>query len=264
MTLGLIGAVKITDQLVDAAVQTKIVLPHGYNRKNLNKQNYTRSGKHFRNMCEKRLVGASMYGMIDNNFYDTNASDNRMVDIRHLSHHDQIELSKYTVRLINSARRQMHRPALRFDPRAQSFANDIAKQYERDNWDCNQSHNIKGILKVAKYHGLMTDEGNIYENLSGIPYLTPQMPMSELKMFVYYNMKQFLFGGFVYNPQGSQIDHKYDPSYYTEWFHAKSILDKYDGQFALSFSVLSNNSISTHFITVAPFTVESRSAYNHR
>lgn len=78
------------DQTVQAAVKTSIKLPksQGYTKSNILKAN---GNGRFTKSVRTKLVKSSMTGMIENNFSDDNPSDNRTVDVTHLSKSDKTE-----------------------------------------------------------------------------------------------------------------------------------------------------------------------------
>ena len=81
---------------VDAA---SITLPSGYTKDAVIKWNQT--GK-----ASKALVNASIKGMKENNDSDA-GSDNTLVNVTKLTDSQKVELSNYTLELINSARNQL-------------------------------------------------------------------------------------------------------------------------------------------------------------
>lgn len=203
------------------------------------------------------LKKASRNGMINNQYTDANSNDKtQIIDMQHLSHADEVKLSKFALNTINSARKQMGKKNWYYSNRALHFANDIAKQYYANNrsvWD--RTHYYAGINRAAKKHGLNNHYGNIYEDESGLPIssdnLTSKRTMAKAKEQIYFNIKQMLFGGFAGNNMNSLNS-------YTEWDHAYDLLSMYKysntpKEFAISFSNLKNqpDHVSVHMIGVA-------------
>jgi SEC10/PgrA surface exclusion-like protein len=203
-----------------------------------------------------------MKGMEINQFYDTNASDQeRTVDVTNLSWSEKEEISKYTLALINSARRQMGKRNWTYRKAAVKFADRVAQEYYNDDFSCWQrGHDVSGIKRAARACGLNYRAGQVYEDESGLPYGgnlgTTTRTMYELKKEIYFNVKQMLFGGFA----GRESDYQ-DASRYTEWEHAGDLLGLrsmhgYDAKtkyFGVSFSNLADqpDHISVHMIGVA-------------
>lgn len=76
-----------------------ITLPSGYTKNAVIKWNQT--GK-----ASKALINASKKGMMENTNSDA-GSDNTLVNVTKLTNSQKVELSKYTLSLINSARSQL-------------------------------------------------------------------------------------------------------------------------------------------------------------
>ena len=215
-----------------------------------------------------KLQRLSRQGMISNRFYDQTINDNRKVDLNNLSSSDQYELSQYALTLINSIRTQLGLPKFVYTASAQSFANDIAKAYNEDNWSNYQSHDISAINRVAKQHGL-TQNDNEYEDMGGFDITTGHQyaTIYQIKQNIYYNIKQAAFGGFKYH-NGQESD-KYNLNYYTEWNHANDLFTgDYSQEFAFSPSYLSQEPkynvqkfTSSHYIHVDPENIEKKSLY---
>ena len=249
---------------VQASSSAKIVLPikSGYTRKNIikvNRGNYA---------VKNRLVKASEIGMKKNQYIDTDPSDNRIVDLRHLSNSDKVMLTKYTLNLINQGRRQFKQPKWRYTKAAQRFADRVATQYTKNNRSCwDAGHYVPGILRAAKASGLNYHEGQIYEDEAALPLAThkimgPVAKMRDVKEGLYFNIAQMFFGGFY----GSDVN---DLSRYTEWEHAGDLLSARNGdlkkkQYGFSFSFTNDpRRISTHFIAVHKSFIQNYKKYNH-
>lgn len=215
-----------------------------------------------------KLKRLSRRGMLSNKFYDRRKADKRKVNLANLSNHDQYELSQYALTLINSIRTQLRLPKFTYTASAQSFANDIAKAYNEDNWSDYQGHDISAINRVAKQHGL-TQNDNEYEDMGGFDITTGHQyaTIYQIKQNIYYNIKQAAFGGFRYH--NNQESDKYNLNYYTEWNHANDLFTgDYSQEFALSLSYLIqdptnkvNKITSSHYIHVDPENIEKKALY---
>ncbi|TSO26425.1 SEC10/PgrA surface exclusion domain-containing protein [Lactobacillus sp. LL6] len=259
--------INIKTETVQAAVTSSITLPKsaGYTKSNILRENEGTISKANRN----KLIKGSIAGMKENKFIDTDTSDNRSVDVLHLSHSDQVEISKYTLSLINSARRQMGKRDWTYSDNALKFANRVALEYTNNNKSCwDPDHYVAGIKRAAKASGLSTI-GQVYEDESGLPitseYNGHTRTMKVLKEQIYFNVKQMLFGGFY--GSDNQMN---DASRYVEWEHAGDLLglrSKYDAKtklFGVSFSSLKDDDskISVHMIGVAKRYIKNYKKFN--
>ena len=246
------------------AEQTRIIVPKGYTADLIEDWKDDPNNAH----VTRKLKRLSRQGMINNRFYDQTINDNRKVDLNNLSSSDQYELSQYALTLINSIRTQLGLPKFVYTASAQSFANDIAKAYNEDNWSNYQSHDISAINRVAKQHGL-TQNDNEYEDMGGFDITTGHQyaTIYQIKQNIYYNIKQAAFGGFKYH-NGQESD-KYNLNYYTEWNHANDLFTgDYSQEFAFSPSYLSQEPkynvqkfTSSHYIHVDPENIEKKALY---
>lgn len=245
-------------------LKTRIAVPKGYTADLIEDWKDDPNNAH----VTRKLQRLSRQGMISNRFYDQTINDNRKVDLNNLSSNDQYELSQYALTLINSIRTQLGLPKFVYTASAQSFANDIAKAYNEDNWSNYQSHDISAINRVAKQHGL-TQNDNEYEDMGGFDITTGHQyaTIYQIKQNIYYNIKQAAFGGFKYH-NGQESD-KYNLNYYTEWNHANDLFTgDYSQEFAFSPSYLSQEPkynvqkfTSSHYIHVDPENIEKKSLY---
>ncbi len=241
-----------------------ITLPSGYTKKAVIKWNQT--GK-----ASKALINASKKGMKENNYSDA-GSDNTLVNVTKLSHSQKVELSKYTLSLINSARYQLGKKSWTYKTGALHFADRVANQYYTHNRSCwDAGHYVPGIQRAAKASGLNSRVGQVYKDEAGLPtssqYHTNMRTMSALKSEIYFNVKQMLFGGFA--GSDSQMN---DSSRYTEWEHAGDLLGcrtkSYDAKtkyFGISFSGLKGDSskVSVHMMGVAKRYIQNYKKFNH-
>lgn len=254
-------------ETVQASVTSSVTLPKskGYTKSNVLKENLGTITK----KNHQALIKGSIAGMKENKFVDTDASDNRTVNVLNLSHADQVEISKYSLDLINSARRQMGKKSWTYSESALKFANRVAKEYADNGKSCwDPDHYVAGIKRAAKKSGLSTI-GQVYEDESGLPITSEfdghTRTMKALKEQIYFNVKQMLFGGFY----GSD-DQMSDASRYVEWEHAGDLLglrSNYDAKtklFGVSFSGLSDDhsKISVHMIGVAKRYIKNYKLFN--
>ena len=205
------------------------------------------------------------------NTYSGAGSDDTLVNVTNLSHSQKVELSKYTLSLINSARHQLGKKPWTYKAGALHFADRVAEQYYSHNKSCwDADHYVPGIKRAAKASGLNSRVGQVYEDEAALPisstYHTNMRTMSALKNQIYFNVKQMLFGGFygLY----SQMN---DSSRYTEWEHAGDLLGcrtkHYDAKtkyFGISFSGLRGDSskISVHMMGVAKRYIQNYKKFN--
>ena len=247
------------------AEQTSIIVPKGYTADLIEDWCDNPNDTHM----TRKLQRLSRQGMISNRFYDQTINDNRKVDLNNLSSNDQYELSQYALALINSIRTQLGLPKFTYTASAQSFASDIATAYNKDNWSAYESHDISAINNIAKMHGLTHAGDNEYEDLAGFDMTTGHQyaTIYQIKQGIYYNIKQFAFGGFQYH-NWKESD-KQNLNYYTEWYHAYDLFTgDYSQEFALSLSYLIqdptnkvNKITSSHYIHVDPENIEKKSLY---
>lgn len=203
-----------------------------------------------------KLRTISRQGMKNNNdWQDFKPGDDMTINPAHLSKKDQLEMQQYSLNLINKVRLQRHRVKWRSSSRATHFANSVAHNYYVDNMSCwDDDHDVKGILKAAKKHGLNYHLGQVYEDEAGLPITNPKNHLetkTQLKKDLYFNIKQMLFGGFY----GNNTD---DLSRYFEYAHARDLLSLGENkqfarrEFGLSFSGLKNDPtrVSVHMLGV--------------
>ena len=265
LSAGLLGTTTIVNeevqdnnQVVYAASEANLTLPQtkGYTKSRVLKENLgTISSKD-----KQKLIKGSIAGMKENTYEDTDPADARTVDVTNLSHDDQVEISKFTLELINQVRNQFGKKNWTYSESSLKFANRIAKEYYDHDHSCwDSDHYVAGIERAAKASGLNSTVGQVYEDEAGLP-ITSTFPghertMKVLKEQIYFNLKQMLFGGFA----GSKADYN-DTSRYLEWEHAGDLLGlrttNYNAKtkkFAVSFSGLKNDEsrISVHMISVA-------------
>lgn len=222
---------------------------------------------------KKKLIKGSMAGMKSNNWTDTDASDrSKIVNVTNLKWSDKVELSKFTMNLINSARKSMGKKNWTYKKGAVKFADRTASEYYNNNRSCwDSDHYVAGIKRAAKKSGLNSTAGQVYEDEAGLPISSDwhgqTRSMAALKNQIYFNVKQMIFGGFY----GNEEDYN-NSSRYTEWEHAGDLLGLRSSQgfdaktkyFGVSFSGLKGDQskISVHMMGVAKRYIKNYKKFN--
>lgn len=190
------------------------------------------------------LAKKSLLGMKENQFHsESSAEDKEEIDLENLTTSQANELTKYSLNLINQARSQLGLLNWTSDAKTQKLANNIAKEYhDNDKSILDSDHYVEGIVRAANSQGLNIDR-NFIENEGGY-YGSRYTTMTEAKQNIYWNLKQFLFGGAT-SEDGP----------FTEYEHANNILKSGTSTYGFSISV-KNDVISTHFIDVSQDTVK--------
>lgn len=109
----------------------------------------------------KEMEAASWIGWTQNEYKHNEAEKNHMVDLKHMSRADQIELNKFGIDLINQLRSQIGVDPWTFNESALDFANAIADRYVKDDWDVEahltspgDGHYCEAINELAHKYGL--------------------------------------------------------------------------------------------------------------
>ena len=122
--------------------------------------------------ASKPLINASKKGMMENTNSDA-GSDNTLVNVTKLTNSQKVELSKYTLSLINSARSQLGKKPWTYRSGALRFADRVANQYYTHNKSCwDPDHYVAGILRAAKASGLNSNAGQVYEDEAATYFIT--------------------------------------------------------------------------------------------
>ena len=182
------------------------------------------------------------------NSYKVNKNDDNktLLDVNNLDLETRTKLSLFISDLINQIREQIGTQKVVVTPSALDFADKVAKEYVKDNFDFakQNGHNVAGISRVASEYGMR--EGQYYENLAGTTSVSNKLTYSELKQNVYKAIIDFMFNG-------------------DEWRHARSIAG---GQgriepayLGVSFSRV-NNVNAVHVIDVGKHQVEEATKNN--
>ena len=152
---------------------------------------------------ELKKMNASVLAL---NTYKANKNDDNttLLDTNNLDLETRTKLSLFASDLINQIREQMRTKKVTVTPSSLDFADKVAKEYVKDNFDFARQggHNVAGISRVASKYGMA--EGQYYENLAGTTSISNQLTYAQLKQNVYKAIIDFMFNG-------------------DEWLHAQSI-----------------------------------------
>ena len=244
----------------DAVVNT-MVMPQVYkdtvkkwNGKDLSKQSDM-------DQYEKEMAAASWVGWTQNEYKHNEAEKNHMVDLKHMSRADQIELNKFGINLINQLRTQIGVDPWTFNDSALNFADAIADRYVKDDWDSDANHHDSaGINELAHQYGLRyavsrkdgaySKDGQYYENMMTDRFGWTELPFEQEKaeadkygnpynysdQELAYNVNNtYTHSKDDYNNRLDDMDHLKNQVYnaikrfafnYNEWMHADSILSQ--------------------------------------
>lgn len=210
---------------------------------------------------DKEMEAASWVGWTQNEYKHNEAEKNHMVDLKHMSRADQIELNKFGIDLINQLRSQMGVDPWTFNESALDFANAIADRYVKDDWDSDANHHdSEAINELAHKYGLgyavsrkdgkYSKDSQYYEDLMTDRFGQTELPFEQVKAEAeqtgnpYHYSDQYLAYGVNntythskddYNNRLDDMDHLKNQVYnavkrfafnYNEWLHADSILSQ--------------------------------------
>lgn len=235
-----------------------IILPSGYTRSALLKA--------YMGNPSSAFINASMKGMEINDFSRVVAGeskeDEKMIDPANLSASDQKTLAEFSLRVINSARKQLGLRSWVYSTGAQKLADDIAQEYQDNGRSIKDNgHYVAGIVRACKNNGLKLDD-NYVEDMAGFTINKKKMSLGEMKRDIYFGLKQMIFGF-----AGSGENQRGDKNLYREWEHAGDLFNtqgsSHDGDYNYyGFSISRTGNIySMHYISVPSFIVDS-SEYN--
>lgn len=244
----------------DAVVNT-MVMPQVYkdtvkkwNDKDLSKQSDM-------DQYEKEMEAASWIGWTQNEYKHNEAEKNHMVDLKHMSRADQIELNKFGIDLINQLRRQIGVDPWTFNESALDFANAIADRYVKDDWDSEANHHDREAINelahkyglryaVSRKDGTYSKDSQYYENMMTDRFGWTELPFEQEKaeadkfgnpynysdQELAYNVNNtYAHSQTDYNNRLDDMDHLMNQVYnavkrfafnYNEWLHADSILSQ--------------------------------------
>lgn len=189
------------------------------------------------------LANKSLQGMKKNKFHSESKKDDKTkLNLSKLTASQKRELTNYTLRLINQVRQQLDLLKWTSDQRTQALADEIAREYQiHGKTILDSDHYTAGIIRAAQKYGLQIDD-NAIENEAGY-YGKRYTTMTQAKRDIYWNLKQFLFGGAVS-----------ETGPFVEYDHANNLLKDESSTYGFSISV-KDDVISTHFIDVSQSTV---------
>lgn len=209
----------------------------------------------------KEMEAASWIGWTQNEYKHNDAEKNHMVDLKHMSRADQIELNKFGIDLINQLRRQIGVDPWTFNESALDFANAIADRYVKDDWDSDANHHDSEAINelahkygldyaVSRKDGTYGKDSQYYEDLMTDRFGMTELPFAQVKAEAeqtgnpYHYSDQYLAYGprntythsnDDYNNRLDDMDHLKNQVYnavkrfafdYQEWLHADSILSQ--------------------------------------
>lgn len=209
----------------------------------------------------KEMEAASWIGWTQNEYKHNEAEKNHMVDLKHMSRADQIELNKFGIDLINQLRAQIGVDPWTFNESALDFANAIADRYVKDDWDSDANHHdSEAINELAHKYGLRyavsrkdgkySKDGQYYENMMTDRFGWTELPFEQEKaeadkygnpynysdQELAYNVNNtYTHSKDDYNNRLDDMDHLKNQVYnaikrfafnYNEWMHADSILSQ--------------------------------------
>lgn len=205
----------------------------------------------------KEMEAASWIGWTQNEYKHNESEKNHMVDLKHMSRADQIELNKFGIDLINQLRRQIGVDPWTFNESALDFANAIADRYVKDDWDSDANHHdSEAINELAHKYGLhsaMHRDGSFskssqyYENMMTDSFGETEPTYAQAKRMKAdgstQSMQELAYGVALsynhsqddYNNRLDDMDHLKNQVYnavkrfafnYNEWMHAYGILSQ--------------------------------------
>lgn len=211
----------------------------------------------------KEMAAASWIGWTQNEYKHNEAEKNHMVDLKHMSRADQIELNKFGIDLINQLRRQIGVDPWTFNESALDFANAIADRYVKDDWDVEahltspgDGHYCEAINELAHQYGLqsamhrdgsfskssqyyedmMTDRfGETEPTYAQAQQMAKDYPNFDLHKDAYNVALTYSHSQDDYNNRLDDMDHLKNQVYnavkrfafnYNEWMHANDILSQ--------------------------------------
>lgn len=233
-----------------------IKLPKGYTRAALLKA--------YKGKPSNSFIKASMKGMNSNSFSRTKAAESKKdnqtkINPAKLTSSQRKELAKFSLRLINSARKDLGLKPWVYSSGVETLAQNIATEYNKNNRGIQDGdHYVAGIVRACKKNGLNLND-NYVEDMAGFAYTGDKMTMTQMKKNVYFGLKQMIFG----YTGSTELDRK-NKNYYREWEHAGDLFNtqgsKHDGDYNYyGFSVSkAGNVYSMHYVSVPSFIINSK------
>lgn len=239
--------------------KASIKLPKGYTKSALLKA--------YKGKASSSFIKACMTGMNGNSFSrvktaESKKDDQTKINPAKLTASQRKTLAKFSLRLINDARKDLGLKPWIYSKGVETLAQDIATEYNENQRGIQDGdHYVAGIVKASQKNGLnLTD--NYVEDMAGFAHSGNTMTMTEMKKNIYFGLKQMIFG----YTGSSELERK-DKNYYREWEHAGDLFNtqgsKHDGDFNYyGFSISKAGDVySMHYVSVPSFIIKS-SKYN--
>ena len=167
------------------------------------------------NEIQNRLAALNASAKALNRYVADPTDSKALIDTNNIPQNVRQELSQFASELINQLRAQMGTGEVVVTPSSIDFADKVATEYRKDNWNWDlmekYHHDAKAINRVAREYGLMTTSAEqeskglqYYENAYIWRENASQMSVAEMKRRVYDSVVEFMFNGY-------------------EWLHATSI-----------------------------------------
>lgn len=244
--------------------ENTIVIPKDYTWEKVSKADKEPIDENLR-----ALDRASSEGMKTNRFKSESKNDDEeIIDLNKLTKDQNIKLTNFFIKILNSARTQLGLKEIYADPKNQKLANDIAAIYLRDRkfglvTDTEPTgHYVKGIVEAAHDNGLNIDNNYIEDLSMNFQTAGPsdiykeKTSMTQAKQFIYDGMVGMLFGGTTGN-DGTIMEG-------TEYHHARSLLYPTNITGAVSFHYgvpedgigAGYGEVVTHFILIPDFVIQ--------
>ena len=245
--------------------ENTIVIPKDYTWEKVSKADKEPIDENLR-----ALDRASSEGMKTNRFKSESKNDDEeIIDLNKLTKDQNIKLTNFFIKLLNSARTQLGLKEIYADPKNQKLANDIAAIYLRDRkfglvTDTEPTgHYVKGISEAAKKNGLNIEDNYIEDLSMNLQTAGPsdiykeKTSITQAKQFIYDGIVGMLFGGTTGN-DGTIMEG-------TEYHHARSLLypTNITGAASFHYGVPENGigagygEVVTHFILIADFAIQN-------
>ena len=244
--------------------ENTIVIPKDYTWEKVSKADREPIDENLR-----ALDRASSEGMKTNRFKSESKNDDEeIIDLNKLTKDQNIKLTNFFIKLLNSARTQLGLKEIYADPKNQKLANDIAAIYLRDRkfglvTDTEPTgHYVKGISEAAKKNGLNIEDNYIEDLSMNLQTAGPsdiykeKTSITQAKQFIYDGIVGMLFGGTTGN-DGTIMEG-------TEYHHARSLLYPTNITGAVSFHYgvpedgigAGYGEVVTHFILIPDFAIQ--------
>ena len=167
------------------------------------------------NEIQNRLAALNASAKALNRYVADPTDSKALIDTNNIPQNVRQELSQFASELINQLRTQMGTGEVVVTPSSIDFADKVATEYRKDNWNWDlmekYHHDAKAINRVAREYGLMTTSAEqeskglqYYENAYIWREKAGQMSVAEMKRRIYDSVVEFMFNGY-------------------EWLHATSI-----------------------------------------